>query len=172
MSGRRRRKLPDVGLGGGFVGFVGLLGLVVGLVGVRGGGILVVCVLVVLVLDVLGGLLVGLLGGLFGGLLVGLRGVVRVCIGGALARRLGSQAPARERTVSPLAVPRSLRWVRGVLPDGEGAAWLAEVHSCLAETPDQGERRRYVRSYRRGVPRLIWTSWALQVGGSRSRRLS
>lgn len=172
MSGQRRRNLLDIGLGGGFVGFIGLVGLVVGLIGVRGGGILAVCVLVVLVLDVLGGLLVGLLGGLFGGLLSGVLGVVRVCVGGAVARRLGSRVLARGRTLPPLAVPRSLRWVRGVLPDGEGAAWLAEVSSCLAETPDKGERRRYVRSYRRNVALLIWTSWALHLGGSRSRRLS
>jgi hypothetical protein len=59
--------------------------------------------------------------------------------------------------------PRSLRWARGLLPGDEGAAWWAEVTSCLAETPDPGERRRYVRSYRRSVPQLVWTSWTPQV---------
>ncbi|MBV9164142.1 MAG: hypothetical protein JO309_09590 [Pseudonocardiales bacterium] len=162
-----RRNLLDVGLGGGFMGFVVLGGLVVVLVGVRGGGVLLVCILVVLVLDVLGGLLIGLLGGLFGGLLVGIHGV-----GGAVARRLGLWALARSRTVPPLAAPRSLRWVRGVLPDGEGAAWLAEVVSCLAETLDKDKRRRYVRSYRRSVPRLVGTSWAEHLRASRRRKLS
>ena len=60
-------------------------------------------------------------------------------------------------------VPRSLRWIRGLLPGAEGEAWLAEVISCLAETPDSGERRQYVRSYRRSAPRLVWTSWTAQV---------
>jgi hypothetical protein len=62
-----------------------------------------------------------------------------------------------------LLVPRSLRSVRGLLPGAEGQAWWAEVISCLAETPDSGERRQYVRSYRRSVPRLVWTSWTPQV---------
>ena len=62
-----------------------------------------------------------------------------------------------------LAAPLSLRWIRGLLPDAEGEAWWAEVTSCLAETPDNGERRQYVRSYRRSAPRLVWTSWTPQV---------
>ncbi|MCA1834921.1 MAG: DUF4383 domain-containing protein [Actinobacteria bacterium] len=62
-----------------------------------------------------------------------------------------------------LRAPRSLRWIRGLLPGAEGEAWWAEVISCLAETPDSGERRQYVRSYRRSVPRLVWTSWTPQV---------
>jgi hypothetical protein len=41
--------------------------------------------------------------------------------------------------------PSSLRWVRGLLPGGEGTAWWAAVTSCLAETPDPGQRRQYVR---------------------------
>jgi hypothetical protein len=62
-----------------------------------------------------------------------------------------------------LLAPRSLRWVRGLLPGAEGQAWWAEVISCLAETPDSSERRQYVRSYRKSVPRLVWTSWTPQV---------
>jgi hypothetical protein len=42
-------------------------------------------------------------------------------------------------------------------------AWWAEVISCLAETSDLSERRRYLRSYRRSVPQLVWTSWMSQV---------
>lgn len=58
---------------------------------------------------------------------------------------------------------RALRWVRGLLPGEEGAAWWAEVTSCLAETPDPGPRCRYVRSYCRSVPQLVWTSWTAQI---------
>jgi hypothetical protein len=57
----------------------------------------------------------------------------------------------------------SLRWVRSLLPGEEGPAWWAEVISCLAETPDPRRRRQYVRSYRRSVPQLVWTSWTSQV---------
>lgn len=35
----------------------------------------------------------------------------------------------------PALGPSSLRWVRSLLPGEEGAAWWAEVISCLAETP-------------------------------------
>lgn len=168
MSRRGRRNLPDVGLVVCVFVILGLVGLVVG---VLGGGILVVCVLVVLVLDVLGGAVIGVLGDLLGGLLSGVLVVVRVCVDGVLARRLGSRAPARGHTVPLLAAPRSLRWVRGVLPDGEGAAWLAEVSSCLAEAATKGERHRYVRSYRRTVPQLIWTSWAEHLSASHRREL-
>ncbi|MGA8518690.1 MAG: DUF4383 domain-containing protein [Pseudonocardiaceae bacterium] len=59
--------------------------------------------------------------------------------------------------------PSSLRWVRNLLPGEEGTAWWAEVISCLAETPDPAQRRHYLRSYRRSVPQLIWTSWTAQV---------
>ncbi len=99
-------------------------------------------------------------------LLLGVFGVV-VEVG----QRRAEQVPAHLRAV-PSLTPRTLRWVRGLLPGDEGAAWLAEVTSCLAEAHDKSERRRYLRSYRRGVPRLIWTSWALHWGGSRSRKLS
>ncbi|MGH4016569.1 MAG: hypothetical protein ACRDSL_22085 [Pseudonocardiaceae bacterium] len=44
--------------------------------------------------------------------------------------------------------------------------------SCLIEAPDQDERRRYMRSYRREVPRLIWTNWTEQLSASRRRELS
>src|SRR5205085_1984337 len=75
--------------------------------------------------------------------------------------------PARRATAglrsNALPAPRSLRWIRGLLPGAEGEAWWAEVISCLAETPDSGERRQYVRSYRRSAPRLMWTSWTPQV---------
>jgi hypothetical protein len=69
-------------------------------------------------------------------------------------------------------VPRSLGWVRGLLPDEEGMTWGAEVISCLAETSDRGERRRYLRSYHRSVPQLVWTSWAEHLSASRRRELS
>ncbi|MDQ3906458.1 MAG: DUF4383 domain-containing protein [Actinomycetota bacterium] len=61
----------------------------------------------------------------------------------------------------------SLGWVPYLLPHEEGMAWWAEVTSCLAETADAGERRRYVHSYRRSVPQLIWTSWTSQVRQAR-----
>lgn len=86
-------------------------------------------------------------------------------------RRLGSRSSARIRTVRPQ-VPPSLRWVRGLLPGDEGGVWLAEVASCLAETPDKSERRRFVRSYRRRMPQLIWTTWTVHLSGSRRRELS
>jgi Domain of unknown function (DUF4383) len=63
----------------------------------------------------------------------------------------------------PALAPRSLRWVSGLLPGEEGTAWWSEVTSCFAETPDPDERRRYLRSYRRSVPQLIWTSWTSEV---------
>jgi hypothetical protein len=63
----------------------------------------------------------------------------------------------------PALGPRSLRWVRSLLPGEEGTAWWAEVTSCLAEASDPGQRRRYVRSYYRSVPRLLWTSWTAQI---------
>ena len=75
--------------------------------------------------------------------------------------------PARRATAglrsNALPAPRSLRWIRGLLPGAEGEAWWAEVLSCLAEASDAGERRQYVRSYRRSAPRLMWTSWTPQV---------
>ena len=63
----------------------------------------------------------------------------------------------------PALGPSSLRWIRSMLPGEEGTAWWAEVTSCLAETLDLGQRRQYVRSYRRSVPQLVWTSWTSQV---------
>lgn len=69
------------------------------------------------------------------------------------------------RPAAPPPVPalRSLRWVRGLLPEEEGTAWWAEVTSCVAEASDPGERRRYLRSYRQSIPQLIWTSWTSEV---------
>jgi hypothetical protein len=57
---------------------------------------------------------------------------------------------------------RSLRWICSLLPGEEGMAWWPEVTSCLAETPDPGPRRRYVRSYRRSVSQLVWSRWTLE----------
>src|SRR6478752_9551356 len=57
----------------------------------------------------------------------------------------------------------SLHWVASLLPSEERTVWWAEVTSCLAETADPDQRRRYVRSYRRSVPQLVWTSWTSQV---------
>ena len=42
----------------------------------------------------------------------------------------------------PALGPSSLRWVRGLLSGEEGTGWWAEVTSCLAETPDPGQRRQ------------------------------
>jgi len=72
------------------------------------------------------------------------------------------QATARFRP-GPVRGPSSLLWVGSLLPREEGTAWWAEVTSCLAETSDPDQRRRYVRSYRRSVPQLVWTSWTSQV---------
>jgi Domain of unknown function (DUF4383) len=69
---------------------------------------------------------------------------------------------ARSRP-GPALGPKSLRWIRSLLPGEEGTAWWAEVTSCLAETPDPRQRRQYVRSYCRSVPQLLWTSWASQI---------
>jgi hypothetical protein len=74
----------------------------------------------------------------------------------------GRHATARSRP-GPALGPRSLRWVRSLLPGEEGTAWWAEVTSCLAEAPDPRQRRQYVRSYRRSVPQLLWTSWVPQI---------
>lgn len=79
----------------------------------------------------------------------------------------GSGRQAGEgRPLGPAPGPRSLRWVPGLLPGEEGKAWWAEVTSCLAETADSHQRRQYVRSYQREVPRLVWTSWTPQVRGA------
>lgn len=120
------------------------------------------------------GVVDGVIGFLLGFVVGGIGGVIAVAVtvvgGVEIGERRGTQVSAHLRSVPPIA-PRTLRWVRGLLPSDEGAAWLAEVTSCLAETHDKGERRRYVRSYRRGVPWLIWTSWVLHLSGSQSRDL-
>lgn len=87
-----------------------------------------------------------------------------------IGERRAALIPAHVRAVSPLA-PSTLRWMRGLLPGGEGTVWLAEVASCLAETPDKRVRRRYIRNYRREMPGLIWTSWAEYLGAGRRREL-
>ncbi|MGH3926921.1 MAG: hypothetical protein ACRDS9_14325 [Pseudonocardiaceae bacterium] len=112
-----------------------------------------------------------------GGVVIACCGWLRLVIGVVgrvvkVGQRRGAQVPAHLRTLAHLAAPRSLRWARDLLPGDEGTAWLAEVASCLAEARDKRERRRYVRSYRRGVLRLIWTSWVLHLSSSRSRELS
>lgn len=76
-------------------------------------------------------------------------------------RALGSAATASD------SAPVSLSWVPGLLPREEGRAWWAEVTSCFAETADPGERRRFLRSYRRSVPQLVWTSWTSGVRHAR-----
>jgi hypothetical protein len=53
----------------------------------------------------------------------------------------------------PALGPSSLRWVRRLLPGEEGTGWWAAVTSCLAEAPDPGQRRQYVRSW--SVPELV-----------------
>ncbi len=138
-----------------------------GLLGVLG----LLCRIVVGVLGFLGEVFVGIVVG--GGIvtLVGFLLLSFVSVAVEVGERRSAQIPVYLRTIPPLA-PRTLRWVRGLLPSGEGAAWLAEVTFCLAEAHDKDERRRYIRSYRRRVPQLIWTSWALYLGGSRSRNLS
>lgn len=80
--------------------------------------------------------------------------------GGIIDRRQcrDLQVPAGPRMVPPL-TSRSLRWVRSLLPRDEGTAWLNEVTSILAEAP-RSTRRRYVRNYRREIPKVVWTSWS------------
>ncbi len=121
-------------------------------------------------LDILGEVVVGVV---VGGVVVAVSFLLFVFVIGIVevGHRRAALVPEHLRAVPTLA-PKTLRWVRGLLPGDEGAAWLAEMTSCLAEAHDKGERRRYVRSYRRGVPQLIWTSWAVHLGGSRSRTLS
>jgi len=65
--------------------------------------------------------------------------------------------------------PMTLRWVSWLLPGYLGTEWLAEETSFLPQACDEGERRRHVRCYRRGVQQLILTSWALHLRGPRSR---
>lgn len=88
-----------------------------------------------------------------------------------LGERRRARLPEHLRAV-PISAPKTLRWVGGLLPGDEGTAWLIEVVSCLAETLDKRTRRRYLRGYWRRVPRLIWTSWVLYLGGSQTRELS
>lgn len=124
---------------------------------------------------------VGVVNAVGGGAIVGAIVVGGVAIVGAIVVVGvvdGVSKLVRERRLAahlraiPPSAPRTLRWVRGLLPGDEGAAWLAEVGSCLTETTDEGERRRYVRSYCRGVPRLIWTSWTEHLSASHRRTLS
>lgn len=164
LVGVARNHVDLAGLGVVVVGLGFAVAAVTVVVGLFGATLLAV-------LGFLGEVIVGVVVG--GGVIavVGflLLGVVSVVV--EIGERRNAQDPAHLRAIPPLA-PRTLRWVCGLLPSDEGAAWLAEVTSCLAEEHDKVERRRYVRSYRRGVPQLIWTSWAVHFGGSRSRTLS
>ncbi|HKR52060.1 MAG TPA: hypothetical protein VJT72_21265 [Pseudonocardiaceae bacterium] len=45
----------------------------------------------------------------------------------------GPYIRARRHVVPHLANPRSLQWVRGLMPADEGMVWLAEVTSLLTE---------------------------------------
>ncbi|MCA1822234.1 MAG: DUF4383 domain-containing protein [Pseudonocardia sp.] len=78
-----------------------------------------------------------------------------------------SRGHRRAHLTADFAASTSLGWVPGLLPREEGVAWWAEVTSFLAETADPGERRRYLRSYRRSVPQLVWTSWTSPVRHAR-----
>jgi hypothetical protein len=150
------------GTGAGFLGFFGDIGGLVSHIGAFLGQVAV-------------GLVIG--GGIVAGgfLLLALLAVVievrahRAHRGEQVLRPLETtgQSPA-----APARPPRTLRWVHVLLPGDEGAAWMAEVTSCLAEAENEDERRRHVRGYRRAVPQLVWTSWAVHLRGSRSRTLS
>lgn len=120
--------------------------------------------------SVIGGVIGDIVGFAFGGLVIFVFSVIN---DPARVQQLGrgSQAPAIRQTAPSLA-STSLRWVRGFLPRDEGVAWWADVLSCLAETPDKNERRRYVRSYLRRAPWLIWTTWSLRFRAARQRKLS
>jgi hypothetical protein len=81
----------------------------------------------------------------------------------SLAASASESDGQRQTFVRSALGPSSLRWVRSLLPGEEGTGWWAEVTSCLAEIPGPGQRHQYVRSYRRSVPQLVWTSWTSQV---------
>jgi hypothetical protein len=131
------------------------------------------------VTDAVGGGLFGFLGEVATGIFIGVAIVLAVgfvlfslfAVVAVGARRREQAQAVASRPPIPSIVPRTLRSVRCLLPSEEGAAWLAEVISCLAEAHDKGERRRHVRDYRRAVPQLLWTGWVLHSRGSRSRTL-
>lgn len=93
------------------------------------------------------------------GLLAGV-GVAIGSLGALLAIPLGRQCQV---PISAQA-PGSLRWIRHVLPLCEGDAWVAEATSALAEEPDHDARRRYRKSYRRGLAKLFCASWSHHLG--------
>jgi len=68
--------------------------------------------------------------------------------------------------------PRTLYWMCRLLPKDEAIAWLTEVASSLAEAGDKGTRRRYIYSYLRTSPLLIWTSWIEYLRDSYHKELS
>lgn len=158
--------------------------LYVGVVGLSGLGGIVGSAVESLFGSVVGSRVGGFLGSLvFGAVVavgsVALSGVVAVgsfavgnFVGGSVFDRRQCrdlQAPAGPRMVLPL-TSRSLRWVRGLLPRDEGRAWLAEITSILAEAP-RSTRHRYVRSYRREIPKVVWTSWSEHLSALRQRDL-
>ncbi len=105
-----------------------------------------------MIIGVLGNNGIGALGVLAGaGVLIG-------TLSALIALPLGRKREAlRLIPAQPL---RSLRFVFFVLPYDEGLNWLAEALSWLAEAPDDDVRRLYLRSYRRGIPKLVWVSWS------------
>lgn len=135
------------------VGYIGILGdvlnglgILIGVVGLVGGGI-----------------------GIGSGIIIIIAGAVpNLVIDVIQPSRRGWRAPACVNAVSP---PASLRLVRRLLPGDEGAKWWADVNMFLAETVDPGKRSRYIRSYRRNVPQLVWTSWSEHLRASDRREL-
>jgi hypothetical protein len=125
--------------------------------------------------DVLSGVLSGVLGGVLGGVLIGIliAGLIRIVqlVSVPSNVRLYPQIGPAHMGLIAAPAPRSLRWVRDLLPSDEGTAWLSEAMSCLAETADEHERRLYVRSYRRAAPQLIWTSWSEYLKASHHRKI-
>jgi hypothetical protein len=109
------------------------------------------------------GIIIGVMGN-HGIATLGLLTGVGVSVG-ALGALVAIPLVGRQRQAVPISrqVPRSLRWVRYVLPICEGHAWVAEVNSVLAEEPDHELQRRYRRGYRRSLPELFWGSWSLHL---------
>lgn len=82
-----------------------------------------------------------------------------------------SQSLASDEAGDTRRTQRLLRLASKLVPGEEGREWLAEVASCLAEATDRAERRRYLRSYCRSLPLLLWTIWVLRLRGTARREL-